>query len=49
LQQECLHCVPNGAGHFVEMVHNGIEYGLMASYAEGLNIPDRKHHPDNPR
>jgi 6-phosphogluconate dehydrogenase len=33
-----LHCGPNGAGHFVKMVHNGIEYGLMASYAEGLNI-----------
>ena len=32
------HCGPNGAGHFVKMVHNGIEYGLMASYAEGLNI-----------
>jgi 6-phosphogluconate dehydrogenase len=33
-----LHCGPPGAGHFVKMVHNGIEYGLMASYAEGLNI-----------
>ena len=33
-----LHCGPSGAGHFVKMVHNGIEYGLMASYAEGLNI-----------
>jgi 6-phosphogluconate dehydrogenase len=33
-----LHCGPNGAGHFVKMVHNGVEYGLMASYAEGLNI-----------
>ena len=33
-----LHCGPNGAGHFVKMVHNGIEYGIMASYAEGLNI-----------
>jgi 6-phosphogluconate dehydrogenase len=33
-----LHCGPNGAGHFVKMVHNGIEYGLMAAYAEGLNI-----------
>ena len=32
------HCGPNGAGHFVKMVHNGIEYGLMAAYAEGLNI-----------
>ncbi|MGH7815601.1 MAG: phosphogluconate dehydrogenase (NAD(+)-dependent, decarboxylating) [Candidatus Binataceae bacterium] len=37
---ECgyLHCGPSGAGHFVKMVHNGIEYGLMAAYAEGLNI-----------
>ncbi len=33
-----LHCGPSGAGHFVKMVHNGIEYGVMASYAEGLNI-----------
>ena len=33
-----LHCGPNGAGHFVKMVHNGIEYGLMAAYAEGMNI-----------
>ncbi|MBI4885277.1 MAG: decarboxylating 6-phosphogluconate dehydrogenase [Actinobacteria bacterium] len=33
-----LHCGPSGAGHFVKMVHNGIEYGLMASYAEGLNV-----------
>ena len=33
-----LHCGPHGAGHFVKMVHNGIEYGLMAAYAEGLNI-----------
>jgi 6-phosphogluconate dehydrogenase len=33
-----LHCGPNGAGHFVKMVHNGVEYGLMAAYAEGLNI-----------
>ena len=37
-EQGYLHCGPNGAGHFVKMVHNGIEYGLMASYAEGLNI-----------
>jgi 6-phosphogluconate dehydrogenase len=35
-----LHCGPPGAGHFVKMVHNGIEYGIMASYAEGLNILD---------
>ncbi len=33
-----LHCGPSGAGHFVKMVHNGIEYGIMAAYAEGLNI-----------
>jgi len=33
-----LHCGPCGAGHFVKMVHNGIEYGIMAAYAEGLNI-----------
>jgi 6-phosphogluconate dehydrogenase len=33
-----LHCGPQGAGHFVKMIHNGIEYGLMAAYAEGLNI-----------
>ena len=37
-QDGYLHCGPNGAGHFVKMVHNGIEYGLMAAYAEGLNI-----------
>jgi 6-phosphogluconate dehydrogenase len=37
-EQGYLHCGPHGAGHFVKMVHNGIEYGLMASYAEGLNI-----------
>jgi 6-phosphogluconate dehydrogenase len=37
-EQGFLHCGPNGAGHFVKMVHNGIEYGLMAAYAEGLNI-----------
>ena len=36
-----LHCGPSGAGHFVKMVHNGIEYGLMASYAEGLAILER--------
>ena len=36
-----LHCGPNGAGHFVKMVHNGIEYGLMAAYAEGFNILKR--------
>ena len=37
-QEGYLHCGPQGAGHFVKMVHNGIEYGLMAAYAEGLNI-----------
>ncbi|MES1188606.1 MAG: phosphogluconate dehydrogenase (NAD(+)-dependent, decarboxylating) [Myxococcales bacterium] len=37
-QQGYLHCGANGAGHFVKMVHNGIEYGLMAAYAEGFNI-----------
>jgi len=36
-----LHCGPTGAGHFVKMVHNGIEYGLMAAYAEGLNVIHR--------
>jgi 6-phosphogluconate dehydrogenase len=47
-----LHCGPNGAGHFVKMVHNGIEYGLMAAYAEGLgvlrdaNIGKRAHEID---
>jgi len=38
-----LHCGPHGAGHFVKMVHNGVEYGVMAAYAEGLNI---LHHAD---
>jgi 6-phosphogluconate dehydrogenase len=37
-EQGYLHCGPHGAGHFVKMVHNGIEYGLMAAYAEGLNL-----------
>ena len=51
-EQGYLHCGPNGAGHFVKMVHNGIEYGLMAAYAEGLsvlrdaNIGKRTHDPD---
>jgi 6-phosphogluconate dehydrogenase len=36
--QGYLHCGPNGAGHFVKMVHNGIEYGIMAAYAEGLGV-----------
>jgi len=37
-EQGYLHCGPSGAGHFVKMVHNGVEYGLMAAYAEGLNV-----------
>ena len=45
-----LHCGPNGAGHFVKMVHNGIEYGLMAAYAEGLGVLRQanvgKQHPE---
>ncbi|HTN43194.1 MAG TPA: decarboxylating 6-phosphogluconate dehydrogenase [Nitrospiria bacterium] len=50
--QGYLHCGPNGAGHFVKMVHNGIEYGLMAAYAEGMgilraaNVGKRKHEAD---
>jgi 6-phosphogluconate dehydrogenase len=42
-EQGYLHCGPNGAGHFVKMVHNAIEYGIMAAYAEGFNI---LHHAD---
>ena len=51
-KQGYLHCGPNGAGHFVKMVHNGIKYGLMAAYAEGLsvlhdaNIGKQPHDPD---
>jgi 6-phosphogluconate dehydrogenase len=37
-EQGYLHCGPNGAGHFVKMVHNGIEYGIMAAYAEGFGV-----------
>src|SRR6516165_9899120 len=37
-EQGYLHCGPNGAGHFVKMVHNGIEYGVMAAYAEGMDV-----------
>jgi 6-phosphogluconate dehydrogenase len=37
-EQGYLHCGPHGAGHFVKMIHNGIEYGMMAAYAEGFNI-----------
>jgi 6-phosphogluconate dehydrogenase len=49
-EQGYLHCGPNGAGHFVKMVHNGIEYGIMAAYAEGLgilrsaNVGERQEH-----
>jgi 6-phosphogluconate dehydrogenase len=51
-EQGYLHCGPNGAGHFVKMVHNGIEYGMMAAYAEGIsvlqhaNIGKRQHEVD---
>src|SRR5499427_2292995 len=51
-EQGYLHCGPNGGGHFVKMVHNGIEYGVMAAYAEGLsvlraaNIGKREHAVD---
>jgi 6-phosphogluconate dehydrogenase len=51
-EQGYLHCGPNGAGHFVKMVHNGIEYGIMAAYAEGLgilrsaNVGKREHAAD---
>jgi 6-phosphogluconate dehydrogenase len=51
-EQGYLHCGPNGAGHFVKMVHNGIEYGIMAAYAEGLgvlraaNVGKQKHQID---
>ena len=40
-EQGYLHCGPPGAGHFVKMVHNGIEYGIMAAYAEGFNVLDK--------
>ncbi len=42
-EQGYLHCGPNGAGHFVKMVHNGIEYGIMAAYAEGLGVLRAAH------
>jgi len=51
-EQGYLHCGPNGAGHFVKMVHNGIEYGIMGAYAEGLgilraaNVGKQKHEVD---
>lgn len=44
-----LHCGPSGAGHFVKMVHNGIEYGLMAAYAEGMNILHNANAGNRPR
>ena len=47
-EQGYLHCGPNGAGHFVKMVHNGIEYGLMAAYAEGLNILQQRRRRQAP-
>lgn len=43
-----LHCGPSGSGHFVKMVHNGIEYGIMQAYAEGLNLLKSADGPDNP-
>jgi 6-phosphogluconate dehydrogenase len=43
-----LHCGPAGAGHFVKMVHNGIEYGLMQAYAEGFDLFSQANHPDRP-
>ena len=43
-EQGYLHCGPSGAGHFVKMVHNGIEYGIMAAYAEGLGRAPRRQH-----
>jgi 6-phosphogluconate dehydrogenase len=49
-EQGYLHCGPNGAGHFVKMVHNGIEYGVMAAYAEGLGILQKANiglHPED--
>ena len=48
-EQGYLHCGPNGAGHFVKMVHNGIEYGIMAAYAEGLNILRNADVGEHPR
>jgi 6-phosphogluconate dehydrogenase len=47
--QGYLHCGPSGAGHFVKMVHNGIEYGVMAAYAEGLNILHQANAGTRPR
>jgi 6-phosphogluconate dehydrogenase len=47
-EQGYLHCGPNGAGHFVKMVHNGIEYGVMAAYAEGLTVLKAANVGNNP-
>jgi 6-phosphogluconate dehydrogenase len=44
-----LHCGPSGAGHFVKMIHNGVEYGVMAAYAEGLNILKNANVGNRPR
>jgi len=49
VRQGYLHCGPSGAGHFVKMVHNGIEYGLMAAYAEGMNLLDSARSTRLPR
>ena len=48
-EQGYVHCGPNGAGHFVKMVHNGIEYGIMAAYAEGFNILEHADCGKHPR
>ena len=48
-EQGYLHCGPSGAGHFVKMIHNGIEYGLMAAYAEGFNILQHANAGKKPR
>src|SRR5262245_64662815 len=48
-EQGYLHCGLNGAGHFVKMVHNGIEYGIMAAYAEGFNILEHADCGQHPR
>jgi 6-phosphogluconate dehydrogenase len=48
VEEGYLHCGPAGAGHFVKMVHNGIEYGLMQAYAEGFDILRNKRSPDLP-
>src|ERR1700676_4988464 len=45
-EQGYLHCGPSGSGHFVKMVHNGIEYGLMQAYAEGFDILKHANSPE---